>query len=68
MHIDKESALAIGLFPPFRPEKIVAVGNAAGRGAYLALMNRGKRTEADRIARSITHVEWLLTGIFRIYS
>ena len=57
MHINKESALTIGLFPYCELDNIVMVGNAAGHGAYLALMNREKREEADRVARRITHIE-----------
>ncbi len=54
--IDRERALAIGLFPDCALEKITAVGNAAGDGARIALLNREKREEADRIARQVEHV------------
>jgi uncharacterized 2Fe-2S/4Fe-4S cluster protein (DUF4445 family) len=57
VHIDKSSALTSGLLPPCDPEHIYMVGNAAGHGAYLALMDRGKRQEADVIARRTTYVE-----------
>lgn len=57
MHIDKESALTLGLFPQCEPGNIVMVGNAAGHGAYLALVDRSKRDEADRVARMVTHIE-----------
>jgi uncharacterized 2Fe-2S/4Fe-4S cluster protein (DUF4445 family) len=57
MHIDRDSALAIGLFPECNPESIAFVGNAAGHGAYLALINKEKREEADRIARWTEHIE-----------
>jgi uncharacterized 2Fe-2S/4Fe-4S cluster protein (DUF4445 family) len=57
LHIDKESALTIGLFPYCPPENILVVGNAAGHGAYLALVNRDKREEADKIARTVEHIE-----------
>jgi uncharacterized 2Fe-2S/4Fe-4S cluster protein (DUF4445 family) len=57
MHLDKESALALGIFPPARPDRIAMVGNAAGHGAYLALMDAAKRKEADRIAAWVVHVE-----------
>jgi uncharacterized 2Fe-2S/4Fe-4S cluster protein (DUF4445 family) len=57
MHIDKDKALAIGLLPACDPGNISFVGNAAGHGAYLALLNRGKREEADRIARWTEHIE-----------
>jgi uncharacterized 2Fe-2S/4Fe-4S cluster protein (DUF4445 family) len=57
MHINKESALAIGLFPPCDPSRIFVVGNAAGHGAYLALLDRKKRAEADTIAPGVIHIE-----------
>jgi uncharacterized 2Fe-2S/4Fe-4S cluster protein (DUF4445 family) len=56
-HINKESALTVGFFPWCEPEKINMVGNAAGHGAYLALIDRDKREEADRVARLVTHIE-----------
>ena len=57
LNIDKENALAIGLFPWCDPKKITFVGNAAGRGAFLALLNKPKRGEAEDIANRVTHVE-----------
>ena len=65
MHLDKENALTIGLFPWFDPAKIALVGNAAGHGAYLALVDREKRAEADRVARRVTHVELALEKGFQ---
>lgn len=65
LHIDKENALTIGLFPYCPPENIIVVGNAAGHGAYLALVNRDKREEADRIARTVEHVELALEEEFQ---
>ncbi|HUJ89878.1 MAG TPA: ASKHA domain-containing protein [Syntrophorhabdales bacterium] len=57
MHLDRDNALAIGLFPECDPEAISFVGNAAGHGAYLALINIEEREEADRIARWTEHIE-----------
>ena len=65
MHLDKENALTIGLIPWCDPAKISLVGNAAGHGAYLALVNREKREEADRVARSVTHIELALEEGFQ---
>jgi uncharacterized 2Fe-2S/4Fe-4S cluster protein (DUF4445 family) len=56
-YIDKESAAAIGLFPDCAPENVHAVGNAAGDGARMALLNTDKRKEADVMARQIEYVE-----------
>jgi uncharacterized 2Fe-2S/4Fe-4S cluster protein (DUF4445 family) len=65
MHIDKENALTIGLFPPCDPEKIAVVGNAAGHGAYLALVDKEKREEANRIAQEVEHIELALEEGFQ---
>jgi uncharacterized 2Fe-2S/4Fe-4S cluster protein (DUF4445 family) len=56
-HIDTESALLIGLLPPCASQSITTVGNAAGHGAYLALVDREKRKEAQRVAKTVTYVE-----------
>jgi uncharacterized 2Fe-2S/4Fe-4S cluster protein (DUF4445 family) len=56
-YINKENALAIGLFPDCELKHVYSVGNAAGEGARLALVNTDKRREADEIARRIEYVE-----------
>jgi uncharacterized 2Fe-2S/4Fe-4S cluster protein (DUF4445 family) len=56
-YIDKMSAAVIGLFPDCDPERVKAVGNAAGDGARLAMLNMDKRKEADRRARQVEYVE-----------
>ena len=65
LHIDKEHALEIGLIPHCSPENILMVGNAAGHGAYLALIDRDKRTEADIVARKVEHIELALESDFQ---
>ena len=65
MHIDKENALTMGLFPWCDPENITMVGNAAGHGAYLTLVDREKRAEADRITGMVTHIELALEEGFQ---
>jgi len=65
LNIDKENALVIGLFPWCDPENITLVGNAAGHGAYLALLDREKRKEADQIAGKVTHVELAMEETFQ---
>ncbi len=56
-YIDKTSASIIGLFPDCDQDKVIAVGNAAGDGARMALLNVGKRQEADIRARQVEYVE-----------
>jgi uncharacterized 2Fe-2S/4Fe-4S cluster protein (DUF4445 family) len=57
LNINKENALAIGLFRFCDPDRITFVGNAAGRGAYLALLNIQKREEAEIIVDRVTHID-----------
>jgi len=42
-YIDAKEALILGMFPDCNLEHIYAVGNAAGDGARIALLNREKR-------------------------
>ncbi len=56
-YINKESALAVGMLPECAPENISAAGNAAGEGAVLALLNIGKREEAQRETAKLMHLE-----------
>jgi uncharacterized 2Fe-2S/4Fe-4S cluster protein (DUF4445 family) len=56
-YIDKTSASIIGLFPDCDQDKVIAVGNAAGDDARMALLNVGKRQEADIRARQVEYVE-----------
>jgi len=56
-HIDREEALIIGMLPDIAPEKIISVGNAAGDGARIALLDREKREEANWVARQVEYME-----------
>ena len=56
-HIDREASLVLGMFPDCSLDKIYAVGNAAGDGSRMALLNRGKRREANERARWVEFVE-----------
>ncbi|MCL2336813.1 MAG: ASKHA domain-containing protein [Firmicutes bacterium] len=63
--IDKESAMVIGMFPDCDLDKVVAVGNAAGDGARLALLDVNKRLEAEVIARKTEFVETAIEPDFQ---
>lgn len=63
--IDVESAMVIGMFPNCNLEKVKAVGNAAGDGAQIALLNKEKRVEADRVAKEVFFVETAIESDFQ---
>jgi uncharacterized 2Fe-2S/4Fe-4S cluster protein (DUF4445 family) len=63
-YIDKESAATIGLFPDCALENVYAVGNAAGDGARIALLNVDKRREANEIARQVEYIELTVESDF----
>jgi len=64
-YIDPEKAMALGMFPDCDLKNVYAVGNAAGDGARIALLNRDKRTEADEIARKVEYVELTIEENFQ---
>ncbi|GAB4457600.1 MAG: ASKHA domain-containing protein [Anaerolineales bacterium] len=56
-YIDKEKAMLIGLIPDCPLENVYAVGNAAGDGARIALLNIEKRVEIDSVTRRVERFE-----------
>jgi uncharacterized 2Fe-2S/4Fe-4S cluster protein (DUF4445 family) len=56
-YIDKEKAMLIGLIPDCDLENVYAVGNAAGDGARIALLNVEKRNEIDEVTRKVERFE-----------
>jgi len=64
-YIDPEQAMVLGMFPDCDLKNVYAVGNAAGDGARIALLNRDKRTEADEIARKVEYVELTIEENFQ---
>lgn len=56
-YIDKEKAMLIGLIPDCELDNVYAVGNAAGDGARIALLNVEKRDEIDSVTRKVERFE-----------
>ncbi|MBS1253893.1 MAG: hypothetical protein MAG451_02947 [Anaerolineales bacterium] len=56
-YIDKQRAMILGMFPDCEPAQVYAVGNAAGDGARIALLNKAKRREIAQVARWIEHIQ-----------
>lgn len=64
-YIDPLYALVLGLIPDCDPQKVVAVGNAAGDGARIALLNRHKRAEAQTVAFQACYIETAVAPDFQ---
>lgn len=56
-YIDPRHAMILGMIPDCDLTKVSAVGNAAGDGARIALLNKGARLEAVRISKTTEHVQ-----------
>ena len=55
--IDKTNAMLIGMIPDCPLENVFAVGNSAGDGARIALLNIEKRREASEVTANLTRYE-----------
>ena len=64
-YIDPKHAMILGLIPDCDLAKVTAVGNAAGDGARIALVNRHKREEARTISRWVRSIEIAMDPIFQ---
>ena len=56
-YLDSDNALAIGLLPPVPKERIEFVGNAAGIGALMALIDISERGRVAELRRGIEFLE-----------
>jgi uncharacterized 2Fe-2S/4Fe-4S cluster protein (DUF4445 family) len=56
-YIDPKYAMILGLIPDCDLSRVISVGNAAGDGARIALLNQKQRLEAEDIARNIRYIE-----------
>lgn len=56
-HIDTKYAMVLGMIPDCRLDKVWSVGNAAGTGVRMALLNAEARREIERVVRRVEKVE-----------
>ncbi|MEM8540316.1 MAG: ASKHA domain-containing protein [Pseudomonadota bacterium] len=63
--IDPKYAMVLGLIPDCKIGNVKAVGNAAGTGARMALINRDFRREIEQTVREIEKVETALEPKFQ---
>ena len=64
-YIDPVAAMTLGMFPDCDLARVLAVGNAAGDGARIALLDREKRREAETVARQVEYLELTLAKDFQ---
>ena len=66
-YMDPVSAGKIGLLPAALVKKVKPVGNAAGEGAKIALVNEREMLEMDELVGKIDFVELAASGNFQDY-
>jgi uncharacterized 2Fe-2S/4Fe-4S cluster protein (DUF4445 family) len=64
-YIDPKYAMVIGLIPDCPLDKVAGVGNAAGTGARMALLNKGHRREIEELVTRIEKIETALEPRFQ---
>jgi uncharacterized 2Fe-2S/4Fe-4S cluster protein (DUF4445 family) len=64
-YIDPKYAMLLGLIPDCDLKNVYAVGNAAGDGARIALLNRDKRVEAQQVAHTVKYIETAVAPSFQ---
>lgn len=64
-YIDPKHAMILGMIPDCDLAKVQAVGNAAGDGARMILLDRKKRAEAQWSARWTTYIETAVEPSFQ---
>lgn len=63
--IDPKYAMVLGLIPDCDLDKVAAVGNAAGTGARMCLLNKGYRAEVEALVARIEKIETALEPRFQ---
>jgi uncharacterized 2Fe-2S/4Fe-4S cluster protein (DUF4445 family) len=66
-HIDVKYAMILGLIPDCPLEYVASVGNAAGTGARIALLNRSRREEIEAVVRRVDKIETAVESSFQQY-
>jgi uncharacterized 2Fe-2S/4Fe-4S cluster protein (DUF4445 family) len=64
-YIDPLHAMIIGMIPECDLSQVAAIGNAAGDGARIALLNIGQRLAAQKAARSVEYIETAAEATFQ---
>lgn len=63
-YLDIEKAITIGLMPDMPIDRFIFLGNTSIMGAYLCLLSKKLRKEAEIIARKMTYIELSVSRSF----
>ena len=66
-HIDVRLAMVLGMIPDCPLQQVASVGNAAGTGARIALVNNESREEIETVVRKIEKIETAVETKFQEY-
>ena len=66
-HIDVKLAMVLGMIPDCPLQRVASVGNAAGTGARIALLNNEAREEIETVVRKIEKIETAVETKFQEY-
>ena len=64
-HIDVKHAMVLGMIPDCDLAHVASVGNAAGTGARIALLNAQSRQEIEQAVRDIEKIETAVEPLFQ---
>ncbi|WP_148409189.1 ASKHA domain-containing protein [Murimonas intestini] len=64
-YMDPRSACEVGMIPSCLLDKIISVGNAAGEGARIAVLNREEYERSKRMAASVEFLELASDPLFQ---
>jgi uncharacterized 2Fe-2S/4Fe-4S cluster protein (DUF4445 family) len=63
-YADLKNATKLGIFPEFPNAKVCPIGNGSVSGAYVTLLSKKKRKEANVIAQSMLYIDLLADVMF----
>lgn len=66
-HIDTKYAMVLGMIPDCDLKNVHGVGNAAGVGARIALLNNKSRTEIEDVVKTVEKIETAVEPNFQEY-
>ena len=66
-YIDPKYAMVLGMIPDCPLDRVTSIGNAAGTGARMALLNRGHRAEVEALVRRVVKIETALEPAFQAH-